>query len=88
MDKIPRTEVKPLIKKIRREAREKYNTYPPNVQEMYRNEQCQMGGEHMTVRQLNRCILMEIPPVCLKHYKQMQGELEKLAPLFNQLSLL
>lgn len=88
MQKLEPPEKVPMIKKIRREAREKYNTYPAGVQEMYRNEQCQMCGAHMTVRQLNRVILMEVPPVCLKCYKKMMGEVEKLAPLFNQLSLL
>ena len=79
---------KPLVQRLRREAREVYNTLDPNFQEMYRMERCQMGGEHMTVRQMNRCILQGVPPICLKHYKEFNGLVEKTSVLFNQLSLL
>lgn len=76
------------IYRLRREAREKYNTLEKDVQDMYRREQCDMCGAHLTVRQMNRVILEGLPLLCLKDYKKMQGEMENLQCLFGQLKLL
>lgn len=78
---------KELTHRIRREAREKWNTLDKDVQEMYRREQCDMCGAHLTVRQMNRVILEGLPPLCLKDYKKMSGEMENLQCLFGQLKL-
>jgi len=77
-----------VIQKLRREAREKFNTLETNVQDMYRREQCDMCGAHLTVRQMNRVILEGLPLVCLKDYKKMKGNMEELVCLFGQLKLL
>lgn len=76
-----------MIAKLRREAREKYNTLDKDVQDMYRREQCDMCGAHLSVRQMNRVILEGLPLLCLKCYKQMQGNMEELACLFGQTKL-
>lgn len=81
------TVTKNLSYRLRREAREKYNELDENFRLMYATEQCQMCGAHLTIRQLNRVILQGAPPVCLKDYKIIQGEIDKLAPLFDQLRL-
>lgn len=78
---------KELKHRIRREAREKWNTLDKDVQEMYRREQCDMCGAHLTVRQMNRVILEGLPLLCLKDYKKMNGEMENLQCLFGQLKL-
>ena len=83
-----RTEVeKELAHELRREAREKFNELDENFRLLYSTRQCQLCGAHLTIRQLNRVILQGAPPVCLKDYKIMQGEIDKLAPLFDQLKL-
>lgn len=74
--------------RLRSQARDKFNKLAENEQLLYSTEQCQMCGAHLTIRQLNRVILDGVPPVCLKCYKKMEGDIEKLAPLFEQLSLI
>ena len=78
---------KQLNERLRREAREVFNKLGENEQLLYRTERCQMCGAHLTIRQLNRVIIQGVPPVCLKCYKKMEGDIEKLAPLFEQLRL-
>lgn len=78
---------KELVHRIRREAREKWNTLDKDVQEMYRRERCDICGAHLTVRQMNRVILEGLPLLCLKDYKNMSGEMENLQCLFGQLKL-
>ena len=78
---------KELTHRIRREAREKWNTLDKDVQEMYRRERCDICGAHLTVRQMNRVILEGLPLLCLKDYKNMSGEMENLQCLFGQLKL-
>lgn len=73
--------------KIRKEALQKFNELDESFQLMYTTEQCQMCGAHLTVRQLNRVILQGVPPVCLKCYKKMEGQMAELAELFGQLRL-
>ena len=76
-----------LSHRLRREAREKFNELDENFKLMYSTEQCAMCGAHLTIRQLNRVILQGAPPVCLKDYKKMQGQIEQMAPLLDQLRL-
>lgn len=73
---------------IRKEALEAFDKLDDGVRELYTARQCQMCGAHLTIRQLNRVIIQGLPPVCLKDYKSMKGELEQCVTLFNQLSLL
>ena len=74
--------------RLRREAREMFNLLAENEQLLYRTETCQMCGAHLTNRQMNRVIIQGVPPVCAKCYKKMEGDIEKLAPLFDQLRLI
>ena len=87
----PEKTIPPLIRnfsnKLRHEVRQQFLELPENVQLLYTSKQCKMCGAHLTIRQLNRVIHDKVPPVCLKDYKKMQGQIEKLAPLFNQLGL-
>lgn len=73
--------------KIRREALIIFDDMDEGLRLLYTSEMCQMCTAHLTVRQLNRVIIEGVPPVCLKCYKEMKQEIEKCAPLFEQLSL-
>lgn len=73
---------------VRGDLREKYENLPYDIKLLYSSRQCQMCTAHLTIRQLNRVIHDGVPPVCLACYKKMQGRIQELAPLFNQLNLL
>lgn len=73
--------------KLRREVQPVFRELPDNIKLMYTSETCAMCGAHLTIRQLNRVISGQVPPVCLKCYKEMKGQVEKLAPLFQQIGL-
>lgn len=73
--------------RLRREAREIYKELDQPMRDLYSTEQCQMCGAHMTIRQLNRVIIQGAPAVCVKCYKSVKGDINKLLPLFEQLSL-
>ena len=88
MDKPMTKNTTKMRDRIRVEARHVYDELDENIKLMYTTEQCQMCGAHLTIRQLNRVIIEGVPPICLKHYKQMKGEMEQLMELFGQMSLL
>ena len=77
-----------LRERLRQEARPVFDALTEDIKLMYTSEQCQMCGAHLTVRQLNRVIIEGVPPICLKHYKEMKGQMEQLSELFGQLRLL
>lgn len=79
--------VKHFRQRIRREVVDKFDALDENTKLMYTAETCQMCGAHMTIRQSNRCLHDGAPPVCIKCYKRMQGDIDKLAPLFEQMGM-
>lgn len=74
--------------KLRAESLAIYDKLDDELKKLYSVRQCQMCGAHLTIRQINRILHDGVPPICLKDYKAMKGELEKCLPLFDQLSLL
>lgn len=72
---------------IRRELKSKFNGLPEDKQFLYLLRSCVMCPARLTKRQLNRCIEHNIPTICIRCDKKLNGRYDKCRVMLNQMSL-